>query len=772
MAKKFYLLIIGLLSGLVCFSQLDDTKTRIEKVDFRHTEMNIIITYRMVNFEEDDVFYVKIDAFTKEEQRIPMKHVSGDVGSVQAGKLHQIVWHVSKDEAEIDGNLYFRISAVRQKEVNTGKALAKSLLIPGWGDYDIPHQKKRKFWMRGLVGYSCLASAIALNRKAEDTYNMYKNTMTTDKSNELFAKATRQNNVANLLGIIATATWTFDLSAVLIKAQKAKKNPPETLFEMPDVEVITAVSKSHYINTKKPFEPPLLVVKQNTLKFYDSNNNNRIDAGEKAFIEFAVENQGRGNAQNLSVKTRQLNPEIQGLEFEQELNIEDIPKDGLQRIIVPVKGSMQLSSGEAYFRVVVIEPNGFNSDPVEISIPVQEFFTPELEITDHVFSSEKGNIAEPGQPVTLKIVIQNLGQGRAEDVGLQFNLPQNVFPIDKYRFEIGEMQPNQSRIITFEFIANKLYTDNTLPVNVDIWEKFGKFGTSEALELEFNKEIRKNKIEVVPVYSDSTQITITKLTSDVDKNIPKIDTLYTTRYALIIGNEDYTTYQNEANVDFARNDAMIFKKYAHKTLGIPQENITLLTDAIKSQMNDEISRLASKAIFENAELFFFYAGHGFPNIKTKEAYLMPIDIRASKVTEAVKLDDLYVELTKYSPKRVTVFLDACFSGGGRNEGMLAARSVKIKPKRSQLKGNIVVFSAASEDEVALPYNQNYHGLFTYFLLKKLQSTKGNVNYSELADYLKTQVFYHASDLKYIKQTPQVESGLELKDEWKTWKLCP
>jgi hypothetical protein len=35
-------------------------------------------------------------------------------------------------------------------------------------------------------------------------------------------------------------------------------------------------------------------------------------------------------------------------------------------------------------------------------------------------------------------------------------------------------------------------------------------------------------------------------------------------------------------------------------------------------------------------------------------------------------------------------------------------------------GNMVVFSAAQGDETAYPNNDEKHGMFTYFLLKKLQ----------------------------------------------------
>ncbi|MCK4406359.1 MAG: caspase family protein, partial [Bacteroidales bacterium] len=217
-------------------------------------------------------------------------------------------------------------------------------------------------------------------------------------------------------------------------------------------------------------------------------------------------------------------------------------------------------------------------------------------------------------------------------------------------------------------------------------------------------------------------------TSDVDINIPVNPKKNNSRYALIIGNEDYKSYQmgleSEINVDFAESDARSFKKYTEKTLGVPEENIILLINSRAVEMHQALDKMKiiAKSLNGNAELIFFYAGHGLPDEKTKEPYLIPVDVSGTNLQFAVKLKDVYDKLTEFPSKRVTVFLDACFSGGARNQGLVAARGVKVKPKQQMLKGNVIVFSASSGDQSSLPYKEKQHGMFTYFLLKKLQST--------------------------------------------------
>ncbi|MBQ9474729.1 MAG: hypothetical protein IJU69_00535 [Bacteroidales bacterium] len=60
-------------------------------------------------------------------------------------------------------------------------------------------------------------------------------------------------------------------------------------------------------------------------------------------------------------------------------------------------------------------------------------------------------------------------------------------------------------------------------------------------------------------------------------------------------------------------------------------------------------------------------------------------------------------------------------------------------------------------------------MFTYFLLKKLQETKGDVNYQELSEYLQSNVLQKSSVLGKI-QTPSVIPSSAVGESWKQWRL--
>jgi uncharacterized caspase-like protein len=245
---------------------------------------------------------------------------------------------------------------------------------------------------------------------------------------------------------------------------------------------------------------------------------------------------------------------------------------------------------------------------------------------------------------------------------------------------------------------------------------------------------------------------------------------------LIIGNEDYASKQtgldNEVNVAFATDDARILKQYMTKTLGVPERNIQLLTNAGLVDMKRAINKL--KLLIKNyrgkANVVVYYAGHGLPHESTREPYLIPVDVSANDLNMAIKLNDLYADLTAFPSQKVVVFLDACFSGGAREQGLLAARGVKIKPREEQIQGKLVVFAATSGNQSALPYKEKQHGLFTYFLLKALQDNKGQINLGDLSEYLIKEVGIQSLIINSREQNPTVNKSPSVKNEWYNWML--
>lgn len=272
------------------------------------------------------------------------------------------------------------------------------------------------------------------------------------------------------------------------------------------------------------------------------------------------------------------------------------------------------------------------------------------------------------------------------------------------------------------------------------------------------------------VRKSSNTVNIGVPVSDVDKDLPVNKNVNDKTFAVIIANENYSMV---APVPMAGNDGEVFSKYCKTTLGLPENNVRLYKDASYGTMlraMRDIKEIAS-AFAGDIQVIFYYAGHGIPNEATKDAFLLPIDGDGMSTDACYSLKKLYSELGELNARNTVVFLDACFSGSNRDGDMLAsARGVVLKPKKEAPKGNMIIFSAASDEETAFPYKEKGHGLFTYFLLKKLKDSKGNANLGELAEYIKTNVKQQSVVVNRKAQTPTVSAAPSLADSWQKLKL--
>lgn len=258
--------------------------------------------------------------------------------------------------------------------------------------------------------------------------------------------------------------------------------------------------------------------------------------------------------------------------------------------------------------------------------------------------------------------------------------------------------------------------------------------------------------------------------SDVDENMPTAETnSNSSTFVLIIANENYKDLQK---VNFALSDAETFKDYCIKTLGIPQKQIFYLTDATYGEMGKAFGKLEYVLNdFEGKRAIVYYCGHGTNDESTGKAYIVPVDGDAKGSALSYSMEDIYKSLSLTKAVSITYFLDACFSGAGRDGGMLvAARGTARAPKKDVIGGNTIVFSATSNDETAMAYDEKNHGLFTYYLLKALQDSKGDITYENLYNYISEKVKNAAFLINEKPQHPMVATSPSAMDSWKTMKL--
>ena len=173
--------------------------------------------------------------------------------------------------------------------------------------------------------------------------------------------------------------------------------------------------------------------------------------------------------------------------------------------------------------------------------------------------------------------------------------------------------------------------------------------------------------------------------------------------AIIIGIQDY---RRVPKAEFANNDARMFYDYAIRGLGVRPENIKLLLD----QEADDVEILGAfrnwlplKARKGQTDVYVFFSGHGLPSDDGSNLYMLPHGVdRQFLDRTAIKQSELIASLQAVSPRSVTMFMDACYSGQIRTgETLLAsARPIAIQSKASSYPANFNVISASAPDQLA------------------------------------------------------------------------
>jgi len=228
-------------------------------------------------------------------------------------------------------------------------------------------------------------------------------------------------------------------------------------------------------------------------------------------------------------------------------------------------------------------------------------------------------------------------------------------------------------------------------------------------------------------------------------------------YAMIVGIEKY---QSIPNADFAERDAQTMREHL-LALGFPQRNIVQLTGnmATKSNLEKYLEHWLPEKVKEDSKVFFYFSGHGAPDIDSKEAFIVPWDGDVKYLRQSgYPIKRLYRSLKDLKAQQVMVALDSCFSGaGGRSVLPKGARPLVMKVDETLETGKLVILTASEGNEISLSDDKQGHGLFTYNLLKGLNEKEGRGTVRSLYNYLVPRVQDGARQ-QNRDQTPQLISA--------------
>jgi hypothetical protein len=276
-------------------------------------------------------------------------------------------------------------------------------------------------------------------------------------------------------------------------------------------------------------------------------------------------------------------------------------------------------------------------------------------------------------------------------------------------------------------------------------------GMEQAANLEFSERVPlvegKNEIIVTAIDRDNQISTRTVMVTQLIER-SKI-------WAVVIG---LSRYKSVPSLQFGDKDALAIQEYLLKRVGVPKENIILLTNEqatlvnVRRTLGTELRRKAG----QKDTVIIYFAGHGAPELDTTspdedglEKYLVMYDSDSDDLyTTGLPMREVEVIFQRLAAERVIFIADTCFSGAavGRTFATVARRATvsdAFLARLSKGKGRVVL-TASRANQVSQERDELGHGVFTYYLLEGLngkadQDGDGIITVDEIYNYVSRKV---------------------------------
>jgi hypothetical protein len=527
------------------------------------------------------------------------------------------------------------------------------------------------------------------------------------------------------------------------------------------------------------------------LNFKDNNGNGILEAQESSVLELIISNKGKGAAQGLEVI-------VEDSVFDREFKIGEgqhfarLEPDGQVKVVIPISAGIDIKKGGHKLKIVVKEHFGYDMDPAFLYLSTYAYQSPKLVFSGlEIFDSGEGTMAisedgqlQAGEQAKVKVIVQNTGQNPAKNAKYSItNDNENNIFLENKKGNLGTILPGETKEIWLSISPNKRVESNKpLPIYLSVTEEIGRGNLiSFQLPIQLDKKPPATNILAVNPDIESLKKDIAIFVYKSNKfsanlgdmiNIKSVTPSKSDRkkaIAVIFGIENY---KELPPATYADNDGLIIKDYFEKVLGIDKDNILFYKEAevsgfIFDDVFNPIGGELQKAIVKGeTEVFVYYSGHGIPNKDGDVIYLFPYDGKVSSLVDrGYSVEKMYENLNALGAKKVTVFIDACFSGSSRStektqpKNLVAQKGAWIKPKKPWLNNpDFSIVTSSTGAETSLGYDASETGLFTYYFCAGLQGkadydNNKKITLGELKKYVIENVVDASTKIRGL-QTPE------------------
>lgn len=524
-----------------------------------------------------------------------------------------------------------------------------------------------------------------------------------------------------------------------------------------------------------PSSPPRLEI--NTSVIFSNRADSTFFEGDTIFLQYSISNEGIGVAYVPSLILSVDGSDLNDFDYEKRIELPDLAPNeegsGIQQII----GSHIVSSDDLSITVDVVDGNNYKSN-VEI-IQISAVSSDELNKSISFYAKPSFDRTKYQVEFTFK----NIGKAPIRSPRFYFELDEAVivskdpwisftnendqheFTYDLYSYplpqqnKVSVMYPGEEIKGEFQFTLKQGYDNEVVKLHsimkdADDWE-FTKLSTINV------RNTLTDQIVNIKQFESSRSIYMpTSEVDEIEKSEPQRDN----HFAVVVGNEKYSSADN---VDYAEHDAQTFKRYCTNILGVPEDQVELVENGSAVEMKRAINNVIRRAQQENSPvIYFYYAGHGWPEPKTNEALLIPVDVGINQLDDALNLNNIMASFREIDDAELLAFVDACYASEKFSDN---TRTLVRKIKVPLVKGNQVLFSAVSKEQEANKHEESAHGVFTYYLLETLKEEK-NLSVDKLQREIRKKVVNYTTKKGQKEQNPSVHIDPDIKSKSDKWPV--
>ncbi len=192
--------------------------------NLKERNQKLIITYDILNYNQEDLFNVYIEIITSSGEIIKPNHVKGDINKKLSGDTdYQIIWDLAADNIFINEDIDIQIGADMSIDLSYFKyssLMLSSTLLPGMGLKKI--ERKKTYLIIGALGYVGIGASIYFYMQGQKSFTNYEAEKDPVLRDEFYDQANKNNQNAKIAGISAAGIWLINYIWFTTKWSKKK----------------------------------------------------------------------------------------------------------------------------------------------------------------------------------------------------------------------------------------------------------------------------------------------------------------------------------------------------------------------------------------------------------------------------------------------------------------------------------------------------------------------------------------------------------------------